>query len=83
MREVRISDMFHDFGLFDMKQIKENLEDYVGYSFKDICLKFCNMYNEIVDVKLIRDYCMENFDKGSLYALKHSTSILFPSTSIL
>lgn len=63
MREVRISDMFDDFGLFDMKQIKENLEDYVGYSFKDICLKFCNMNNEIVDVKLIRDYCMENYDK--------------------
>lgn len=61
IKNVRIADRFDDYGVYDMRDILNNLVSYIGISLEDLMVKFCSADN-IISVDQVRDYCENNFE---------------------
>lgn len=63
MIEVRLEDMFDEYGIYNVNDIICSFDKYLGYDFSDLFSKFETIEEKIVTRDEVISYCMCNYDK--------------------
>lgn len=73
MIEVRLKDVFDEYGVYNVGDVICYFDKYLGYSYSDLFDKFRTINDSIVTKDLVISYCLNNYDK--LYESKFESNI--------
>ena len=65
INEINLNNYFDEYGVYDLEEVLDNLDLYLGISKNELITKFCS-YDDIISVDMVCNYCRKSFNTWSL-----------------